>query len=103
MIRALLLSLLLIVSCKPELFEKPILPIDQKVMPQEVLVKFKPGTSDKKRRSSIKKCNGKVVTHLEGINVYHLRVSSSIGEAISCLNKSKVVEYVEPNQIVHTY
>lgn len=76
---------------------------NQTQVPQEVLVKFKEGFSKEKQESLIQSCQGKVIDHLQGINVYLVRVTTSTGEAISCFRRMPELKYVEPNRIVHVY
>lgn len=70
---------------------------------QELLVKFVEETPQIEIDKIITTCSGTVVKHLEGINVFHIKISTSTSEGISCFQKNASVKYAEPNRVVKIY
>ena len=76
---------------------------DSALVANELLVKFQTGTPEDEINNIIASCGGTVIKHLEGINVFHVKVTSSSAEGINCFQKSKAVKYAEPNRVVKIY
>lgn len=72
-------------------------------IPNELLVKFQTGASQEEAHKVIASCNGTIIKHLEGINVFHIRVTSSATEGMACFQKNSSVKYAEPNRVVKIY
>ena len=73
------------------------------VISNELLVKFNEGTPQGEVDKIITDCKGELIKHLDGINVFHLKVSTSVGEGINCFKKYTSVKYAEPNRVVKVY
>lgn len=67
----------------------------------EILVKFKEGTSANQKGSVHTKLNGKVETTISDLNVQVVKVQKDAVEAASDYSKEGNVEYAEPNYIAH--
>ena len=65
--------------------------------PGEVLVKFKPGTPERILIALKEKLGVQDETFIESISVYHWKGNFDTEEAIHTLNRSRYVEYAEPN------
>lgn len=73
---------------------------DSEIVSNELLVKFNDGTSKIEIDNIIKNCNGELIKILEGINVYHLKITTPVAQGIPCFQKSSSVKYAEPNRVV---
>lgn len=65
--------------------------------PGEVLVKFKPGTPERILIALKEKLGVEDETFIESISVYHWKGKFDTEEAIHTLNRSRYVDYAEPN------
>ncbi|WP_022737151.1 S8 family peptidase [Laceyella sacchari] len=98
-VTALALSTMMVIS--PAIPQAHAVAQDQK--PQEIIVKFKPGTSSTKAASIHATAKGQVASkHAKlGYQVIKLNKGQSVQEAINAYKKNPNVEYVEPNGEVH--
>lgn len=99
-----LLIFLFTFSCTAKLPLQDKKPVNQpQIIEHEVLVKFQEGVSQEESNKIISSCGGTVIKHLEGINVYHIKVTSSSAQGISCFQKNASIKYAEPNRVVKIY
>ena len=83
---------------KSELSETtPVMQHKGSFAPGEILVKFKPGTPERILLSLKEKLGVQDETFIESIRVYHWKGNFDTEEAIHTLNRSRYVEYAEPN------
>jgi len=71
----------------------------EKVVPHEILVKFKDGINPQEIGSVHRAMGGTVSHNIPGINVQVVSVDKNIDEAVSTYARDKRVEYAEPNAI----
>ena len=71
----------------------------EKVIPHEILVKFKDGVDPNEVGKAHREIGGTVTHTIPGINVQVVSVDKNVGEAVSAYAHDRRVEYAEPNAI----
>lgn len=73
--------------------------VEKKYMEGELLVKFKEGVTDEAAREVISKNGASVITVIEGIKVYHIKLKEGqdVEDAVEEFSKIPEVQYAEPN------
>ena len=73
--------------------------VEKKYMEGELLVRFKEGVTDEAAREMISKSGASVITVIEGIKVYHIKLKEGqdVEDAVKEFMKIPEVQYAEPN------
>jgi len=74
-----------------------------KVVPHEILVKFKDGVDPSEVGKAHREIGGTVSHTIPGINVQVVSVTKNVGEAVSAYARDRRVEYAEPNAIAELF
>ena len=88
---------------KPQVFERKFSTTDNKYVPDEIIVKFKPGNSDKVI-SNINSRHGASVLYTSpfaGFKRLRIPKGKTVSEMVEIYSKNPNVEYAEPNYIAH--
>jgi serine protease len=90
-----------------DIFEKQTIDAsgDQKYVPGEILVKFKPGVSEEKIKN-INEKNGTLVTYTspyEGFKILKIPKTKTVEEMVEIYSKNPNVEYAVPNAILNAF
>lgn len=104
MIRGILfLILTLTTSCSAKSTETKKIVTKSDGIAHELLVKFVESTPKDEINKIITNCGGTIIKHIEGINVFHIKVSTSTAGGMRCFQKNSAVKYAEPNRVVKIY
>ena len=90
-------------TIKPQVFERKLSISDNKYVPDEIIVKFKPGVKDEVI-SNINSRRGASVLYTSpfaGFKRLKISKGKTVSEMVEIYSKNPNVEYAEPNYIVH--
>jgi len=102
-----LLPVLMIVGCQQQSAPTPIPPPpgpEEEYVPNQIIVKFKPGTSIEAQEQLHQEL-GTTVIHTSpsaGFQVLQIPEGKTVPEMVTLYSEQSIVEYAEPNYIRHT-